>query len=334
MIIGEDMSGAGWRSIPLTLAGIAYCVSNEIENDLQQYCPNWTAAWVPDKELNGNYAYVAYNEKANQYCVAVRGSVLSFSWESFQDWFEQDFDVLFQHAWNYPPGNNVYISAGADKGLTDLQKLTAVADHKSCTMLQFLLHALPEKKASLAVVGHSLGGALATVTASWLHYQIPLAGQKLPLMSVVTFAAPAVGNQNFANSYDAMFGNSSLRYYNSIDIVPMASGSIADMGSLYSPAPEAYNVSVTYDDITVTLQEGILLVAGTVEGVEWWDNSYYTQTNQTKGSVELNTAENLCQVKDNDPAEQWFDQAGCQHSLATYFKYVGGTPIKCTASMA
>jgi len=199
MIIGEDMTGAGWRSIPLTLAAIAYCVSNEIENDLMQYCPNWTAAWLPPKEVNGNYAYIAYNEKANQYCVAVRGSVLSFNWESFQDWFEQDFDVMFQHPWNYPPGSNVYISAGADKGLNNVSHLVAMVNDKPYTMLQFLLKVLPEKNASLAVVGHSLGGALATVTAPWLRYQIQTAGQKLPGMSVVTFAAPSVGNQNFAN---------------------------------------------------------------------------------------------------------------------------------------
>jgi len=334
MIIGEDINGAGWRSIPLTLSAIAYCVSTEIGDDLRQYCPEWTAVWVPARELNGNYAYIAYNEKANQYCVAMRGSILSFSWESFQDWFEQDFDVLFQHPWNYPPGNNVYISAGADKGLNNVSRLVAVADNKPCTMLQFLLKALPEKKASLAVVGHSLGGALATVTASWLRYQIQKAGQKGPDISVVTFAAPSVGNQNFANAYDAMFGDSSLRYFNSIDIVPMASGSIADIGSLYSPEPEAYNISATYDGVTVTLQEGILLVAATVEGSEWWDSSYYTQTNQTKGSVELNPEGNLCSSDETDPLLEWFDQAGCQHGLKTYFKYIGGTPVDCTPSLA
>jgi len=322
MIIGEDMNGAGWRSIPLTLSAVAYCVSNEIAGDLQQYSPNWAAVWVPEKELNGNYAYIAYNEKVNQYCVAIRGSVLSFSWEAFQDWFEQDFDVLSQQAWNYPPGNNVYISSGAGKGLTDLATLVATVDGKSYTMLQFLLKVLPEKKASL------------TVVAPWLHYQIQTAGQKIPNITVVTFAAPSVGNQNFANAYDAMFGNLSLRYYNSIDIVPMASGSIADIGSLYSPAPEAYNIGVIYDGFPVTLQAGIILVAGVVEGVEWWDTSYYTQTNQTNGSVELNPEETLCDFLNEDLLLQWFDQAGCHHSLATYFKYVGGTPIDCTASLA
>jgi acetyl esterase/lipase len=45
------------------------------------------------------------------------------------------------------------------------------------------------------VTGHSLGGALAAVAATWLFDQLPRAGQAQDVtITPYTFAAPSVGN--------------------------------------------------------------------------------------------------------------------------------------------
>jgi triacylglycerol lipase len=336
MLVSEDRSSTSWKSVPLMLSAIAYCITNEIESDLQQYLPNWTMVWAADKEIDGNFAYIAYNAKVNQYCVAIRGSVLSFTLEAFDDWFEQDFDVLVQSDWHFPTGKGIKTSGGADKGLKHLQEMVCTQNGQKTTMWQFLKANLSQKKAALAVTGHSLGGGLATVCALWLNYEIENSNVGSPPMTVVTFAAPSVGNQPFADAFDAAFGDSSLRYYNSIDIVPMASASIADIAFLYSPAPKASNISATIDGFTGTLQELIIALAAGVEASEYVYSSYYTQTNQTKGSVELNPQRKLCNFLNESALYQWFDQAGCHHGLASYFYWVSDgkdKPPKCTASL-
>jgi hypothetical protein len=198
-------------------------------------------------------------------------------------------------------------------------------------MLDFLMGHAVDNNIAILITGHSLGGGLTTVFAPWLYYQIKSAQKQVPDMAVMTFAAPAVGNQAFAAAYDSTFPTNSWRYYNSQDIVPMASASIADMGNLYSPAPEASQISTTYDGYTVTLQEGIIALDAVVIASEVYNNSVYTQTNSASGSVELNTSGKLFKVTATDPLEQWFEQAGAQHSLSNaYLPFLGGQSFTCS----
>jgi hypothetical protein len=149
-------------------------------------------------------------------------------------------------------------------------------------------------------------------------------------MPVITFAAPAVGNQAFATAYDKMFTSSS-RYYNSQDIVPMASASIISMGDLYSPAPEASSIRTTFDGHTVTLQDAIIALDGLVVASEIYYDSIYAQTNAVSGSVELNKSGKLFPVTATEPLEQWFEQAGAQHSISNaYLPFLGGQSFTCS----
>ncbi|HEX8368608.1 MAG TPA: lipase family protein [Pyrinomonadaceae bacterium] len=330
--IGENNDGDNGQITAATLAAIAYCDgAASITGSLKNSLSDWTLAWVPDVEINGNYAYIAYNSQAEQYAVAIRGSVLDFSWQAFEDWFEQDFNVLYQSDWTYPTSDqNPKTSRGAADGLSDLIALVSTTSGKQVRMLDFLMQTAVANNISILITGHSLGGGLTTVFAPWLYYQITSAQKDVPFMPVMTFAAPAVGNQAFAAAYDATFPNS-RRYYNSQDIVPMASASIADMGNLYSPSPEASSISTTYDGYTVTLQEAIIGLDGVVVASEIYNNSVYTQTNSASGSVELNTSGKLFPVTATDPLEQWFQQAGAQHSLSNaYLPFLGGQSFTCS----
>lgn len=329
--IGDKSNGGAGEDIAMTLAAIAYETGYDaITNLLKVHAPDWKCVWWPDKEVNGNYAYIAYN--GAQYLVAIRGSMLSFNWATFQDWFEQDFNVFDQVDWTYPSSpTKPRISLGASYGLADLTSLVMTDPVKKTQtrMLDFLLPKATDKFVSFGVVGHSLGGGLSTVFAPWLYYQLKSANKPLPILfPVMTFAAPAVGNLAFANAYDATF-DTAWRFYNILDIVPMASATIGDMGNMFpSPAPAASQISVTYDDITVTLQEAILTLAGALEISEWWQKSYYTQPNNN--SIQFNTSKNVCPVDTKDSLiEQWFEQASCQHSRCTYLTYAGAKPFNC-----
>jgi hypothetical protein len=65
----------------------------------------------------------------------------------------------------------------------------------------------------LVVTGHSLGGALAHLSA----WRWAKAGRSVH--AVYTFGAPRVGHRNFRSSYDRLLGRRTLRVINHIDIV-------------------------------------------------------------------------------------------------------------------
>lgn len=69
---------------------------------------------------------------------------------------------------------------------------------------------------SLRFTGHSLGGALATVTAYYASVDRP----ELRVDQVHTFGQPATGNAAFAECYDATLKDVTYRHVNNLDMVP------------------------------------------------------------------------------------------------------------------
>ena len=299
----------------VTLATIAYC--DDIQDSLNLDLPGWTAAWVPTKAVNGNLAFVGYDGNS-QYAVAIRGSLFSLSWDAFYNWFYQDLDVFFQVPWTIGGDSKAMIAQGASNGLDDLNSLV---DSNGVSMISFLESVLTSGK-SLTVTGHSLGGNLTTVLAPWLYYTLEKANKGVP-MSVYTFAAPAAGNQAFANDYDKLFGGSSWRFQLKNDIIPMfpVPSQVLLVSMWYSPAPLASELYVQYKGYTVTLQEAYFLISGAIGVSEYGYGSYYTQTNQTQGWVQLTTS--LCDQWQQNTIEAYYDTVRCHHSIQTYAKALG-----------
>jgi hypothetical protein len=297
------------------LAAITYC--DDIQGSLNQNLPGWTAAWVPTKSVNGNLAFIAY-DGASQYAVAIRGSLLNFTWDAFYNWFYQDLDVFFQVPWTIGGDSKAMIAQGASNGLGDLNQLV---DSNGVSMISFLEKALTSGT-SLTVTGHSLGGNLTTVLAPWLYYTLKSANKSVP-MSVYTFAAPAAGNQAFANDYDKLFGGSSWRYQLQNDIIPMfpMHAQVLIVSTWYSPAPLASALSVQYQGHKVTLQEAFFLISGAIGVSEYYYGSYYTQTNQKQGWVQLTTS--LCNQWQQNTIDAYYNTVRCYHSIQTYAKAVG-----------
>ncbi len=58
-----------------------------------KYAPAYEVVFVP-QPINGNYAIIAKNKMAEQYALVIRGSVIEFSNEGFQNFILQDFNIF------------------------------------------------------------------------------------------------------------------------------------------------------------------------------------------------------------------------------------------------
>ncbi|PHT35950.1 Phospholipase A(1) DAD1, chloroplastic [Capsicum baccatum] len=81
----------------------------------------------------------------------------------------------------------------------------------------------PGETLSFTIAGHSLGAALATLTA----YDIKQAFKEIPLVTVISFGGPRVGNHSFRYHLDTQ-GTKILRIVNSDDLITKVPGFVID----------------------------------------------------------------------------------------------------------
>jgi hypothetical protein len=192
----------------------------------------WVSVWGPvvyARDTSGptvvadNTMAVYYNPFQNLFVVAVAGT----NPLSPFDWFGQDFDVHNQVPWTKAGGNGSgHISAGANNGLQIvLQKMT---DANGKTMLEALsgylkLHVT--SKTTIAVGGHSLGGALSPCLALYMYDNATTLGLSGHQISVFATAGPTPGDATWASNYEELITAGSITYsslYNTLDVVPLA----------------------------------------------------------------------------------------------------------------
>ena len=77
-----------------------------------------------------------------------------------------------------------------------------------------------EAMQSLFITGHSLGGAMAVLTAALIHADSNLTPLKKKLRGVYTFGQPMVGDAVFARTFDPLFGKMLFRHIYRRDVVP------------------------------------------------------------------------------------------------------------------
>lgn len=322
-ILGCPSGSLSAAAKAMQFASIAYCV-NDVQVQLDQHIKGWKAVWLPTKAIEGQFAYVASN--GYEYVVGIRGSILSFSWGAFDNWFKQDFNILNQVKWEYPynTATNPMISKGTSEALNNL---TQLVDANGVTLTQFLLDNAIANYKPVSITGHSLGAYLSTAFAPYFLYQINQNGLKdLNLLSVLTFASPTAGNEAFADQYDAAFPNS-WRYYNELDMIPYSAANVGGMANLFpTPSFSASDVKLFFG---MTLADAINFAKKEISKHEDSYNSYYTQTNRNRGSIPLNTNKEVFSVKSKKPLEAWFEQVGQQHAHNHYLKFLGAPPINC-----
>ena len=314
------------EAIPAFTA-VTACVLSEVtyfshqQDTLDKYLAGWRIIWNP-VAISGNHAFVATD--GSNYALAIRGSLLEFSWDAFDNWIYQDMNVATQRKWEFTdniPGAKV--SQGVYQGWQNMNNLKDTLTGK--TLWQFL-DSIITRDTPLYITGHSLGGNLATIYASWLSSDFKTSGHPRTNINVITFAAPAAGNAAFADDFNKKFPRS-MRYENTNDMVPKfpVANSVGDLGNLYDPVPAAADISVGYKFLTVKLSTVFTTMKFALKGLEITNgNSVYTQPDGAGNSITIPLSG---KNKTNEIAD-WFAEAGYQHSVEQYAAAVGAPVIK------
>jgi len=186
-----------------------------LEAALAAHAPAFETVFIPEA-VNGNYAVIAKDKSANRYALVIRGSVMEFSNEGFQNFIIQDFNIFRIREWKYTDTvKEAYISNGAWIGF---QNLLQLKDKKTgLGIKEFIEQKLPEQS-TLVITGHSLGGNLAYPMAGYLKKE--LKADKNTRLQLITFGAPAAGNAAFVQDMEEKFPDAE-RYAASMDIATM-----------------------------------------------------------------------------------------------------------------
>lgn len=178
----------------------AYCVESKLSawdcTTCRQY-PYLTDINVFRNKPQETQGYVAYQNKTNQIIAVFRGTV---PW-SIKDWLH-DIDTVKT---DYSGCNECKVHKGFYHTYLGLQPQFWEAYKQIRAKYP---------NASLAVTGHSLGGALALLCAADL-IQNGING-----FTLYSYGQPRVGNKNFANWFHATFKNTYLRVTHHRDPVP------------------------------------------------------------------------------------------------------------------
>jgi hypothetical protein len=295
------------------LSQIAY--TDNISSTLTKYMPGWKAVWTA-KELGGNHAFVATNGR--EYALAIRGSLINFTWAAFQNWIYQDLHVESQEKWAYTnDSSNAKLSQGAYDGWQNLCQMT---DQQTGQLLLPFLESVISPDTPLLITGHSLGGNLASAYASYLWQTFKKKGRPA-VINVITFAAPAAGNAAFANDFNTKFPYS-IRVENKHDIVPKfpSASAISSLGTLYSDSLSAGKIQVGYKNLTVSLSTVFTMLNTTFSLLELTTGlSGYTQTNGSGKQITIP----LTGKNNGTDIINWFSEAGYQHGIKSYARYEG-----------
>ena len=274
----------------------------------------WNAVWLGLTPDRANLAFIAQNTAQNSLAICIRGTLFS----SLID-LGEDLDVgslaQFTAAQTNTDQDPILVSLGAMKAFTEITNCVYDGDSTAnlynttlgSALATLLTQASPNP--TLYVVGHSLGGAIATMVGLYLTTQT-LPNQ--PLIAVYTFAAPTAGLQTFANYYDNALTlsstNQSWRVYNVWDAIPNAWQTLSTVAGFYpSPTGPVADSTVEY-----LLKHQIEPMPG---------SNQYIQPNQNGvGVFQLNTATygQTGSFYDQDytdsTTDDFFGQVGYQHN--------------------
>ena len=300
------------------LSQLAYCSSPE--ELIEKHLPGWKIVWNPEV-VNGNYAFIATN--GTSYALAIRGSLLEFSWNAFQNWFYQDLNIAEMKRWAYTNSEDkAEISQGAYNGWMNLNLMK---DKINGQYLFPFLDSITKSDTPILITGHSLGGNLATVFASYLWQHFKDANTTRTNLNVITFGAPAAGDKLFAADFDTKFPNA-VRIENTNDMIPKfpCKGKTADLGNLFSSSLAASKITVGYNNLTMPLNKVFDLMNAALFVISIKNGgAAYTQPKGNLITVSLSGKNQKTEIDD------WLKEAAFHHSMQQYAKSLGSPFISC-----
>ncbi len=317
-VVVETLVEPFTTTMACTFSAIAYCTNPQDQVD--KHLAGWEVIWHAPS-YRGNHAYVA--KRAGVYVVAIRGSLMEISWDAFDNWIYQDLNIVEQVAWPHT-GKGSKISQGAYRGWTNLDYMTDSLTKEKLS--DFLLKNTTETT-PIIFTGHSLGGNLATVYATYFYSLCKKQHRKTDKLNVITFAAPAAGNEIFAKEFDTLFP-ASMRVENKLDMVPKfpCTDKVAALGELF-PTIVASEISVGYKSITTSLTN-VFKTIGTAMTVLELKNGL-SSFQQTNTSNVILLGDKLSGTNNGNDIQSWFGEAGYQHSIAQYAILLGAPVIDC-----
>jgi hypothetical protein len=243
----------------------------------------WGPVFVTDDDgVTANTMYAVHNSAtfgSHETIVVIAGT----NPRSLFDWLIEDAFVFETSPWDPNDPRKGVIADGTRIGLTILQGMQTGGD--GLTLLQFLQSSNP---GLLTVTGHSLGGALAPDMALYLYENRASFGS--PEVDVYAFAGPTPGDQLFARYYNNVLGATTLRGWNTLDIVPHAwnqttTPQLSEVPGLYNSLPPPYQAK---PDLWIELLVDILkgISSGTnytqpaQQTQQQFTSTYYTDVSQ------------------------------------------------------
>ncbi len=235
--LGHDSAGKGqW-----TLAWGPVVIVERVSKDPPQ-CIILHKQAIPAQRYfqPANTMFVVQNRAdPDLYVVAIAGSNRT----SAYDWCVEDFDVKTLVPWPYShplEGANAAIDHGTAIGLSILTKMkprskvTHVAGEGQL-LAGFLGSIAGEREVEVVVVGHSLGGTLAPLTALWLaDTQTDWDPRGNATVSTVAFAGATPGNQALAEHVERKLpGNRAVVVDNTYDVIPRLWNDLGNVRTLY-----------------------------------------------------------------------------------------------------
>lgn len=188
---------------------------DSITEAITKNAPDYEVVFKPHA-IGGNYAIIVKNKNAEQYALVIRGSVIEFSNEGFQNFFMQDFNIFTLKPWGYADTvKGGFISQGTYTGFQNLLQLRD--SETGLNIKEFVEQKIPAS-GTLVITGHSLGGNLAYPMAGYLKKE--LFADKKNNLQLITFGAPAAGNAAFVQDIEEKFPNAE-RYVMDKDIAPV-----------------------------------------------------------------------------------------------------------------
>lgn len=219
-----------------TVAQISQNIKNGLSASKMTQTKQFSIAWGPavlrdpdSDKYAANITAVLQSKATGQYSVVTAGTDFSSPVDILED---NLYETLISFRKYVPSCSDLAgISAGTDIGLSSV---ILTADANGATLVDFL-KTVPASS-TINVVGHSLGGALASALVLYLKNERDLQALKLNYICE-TFAAPTAGNDIFAGYFDKQMGANAIRVWNTMDVVPMAwsASTIDGIKKIYDP---------------------------------------------------------------------------------------------------